>query len=54
MPGFRSIKRPAAPAPKKSLGQHFLLDQGVIRKMIAMAAFGPSDRVMEIGPATAP
>ena len=41
MDGFR---------PRKSLGQHFLLDPGVIRKIIACAAFQPDDWVVEIGP----
>jgi len=41
MDGFR---------PRKSLGQHFLLDPGVIRKIIACAEFQPDDWVVEIGP----
>ncbi len=36
--------------PKKRLGQHFLLDPGVIRKIIACAGFQPVDSVVEIGP----
>jgi len=41
VPGFR---------PKKRLGQHFLLDPGVIHKIIARAGFHVSDLVLEIGP----
>jgi 16S rRNA (adenine1518-N6/adenine1519-N6)-dimethyltransferase len=41
VPGFR---------PKKRLGQHFLLDPGVIHKIIDCARFNISDLVLEIGP----
>ncbi len=36
--------------PKKKLGQHFLIDAGIIEKTIASARFQPSDIVLEIGP----
>lgn len=36
--------------PKKSLGQHFLVDPEIIRKIIARAGFQVSDLVLEIGP----
>jgi len=35
--------------PKKWLGQHFLRDRGVIRKIIDRAGFLQSDHVLEIG-----
>ena len=36
--------------PKKKLGQHFLVDAGIIQKIIASARLGPSDVILEIGP----
>lgn len=37
-------------APRKRLGQHFLVDRGVIERMVELAAVGPEDAVLEIGP----
>ena len=39
-------------APKKSLGQHFLVDQGALRRVVAAADVRPSDTVVEVGPGT--
>ncbi|MBN2140710.1 MAG: ribosomal RNA small subunit methyltransferase A [Desulfovibrionaceae bacterium] len=39
-----------APAPKKSLGQNFLIDANVARKIVAALNLRPGDRVLEIGP----
>jgi len=36
--------------PKKSLGQHFLADPNTARRIVALAAVGAGDRVLEIGP----
>ena len=36
--------------PKKRLGQHFLIDQNVIRKIVDAVAAPPQARVVEIGP----
>jgi 16S rRNA (adenine1518-N6/adenine1519-N6)-dimethyltransferase len=36
--------------PKKSLGQHFLKDEEVVREIINKARFDPTDQVLEIGP----
>ncbi|HDR16870.1 MAG TPA: ribosomal RNA small subunit methyltransferase A [Desulfobacteraceae bacterium] len=41
MTGFRA---------QKSLGQHFLVDRGVVRALIEGARLAPSDVVVEIGP----
>lgn len=41
---------PRAPTPKKSLGQHFLKNQLVLDKILALAEVRPGDRVLEIGP----
>jgi 16S rRNA (adenine1518-N6/adenine1519-N6)-dimethyltransferase len=38
--------------PRKSLGQHFLTDPNVIRKIVALAGVGPGSRVVEIGGGT--
>lgn len=36
--------------PRRRLGQHFLKDSGIIRKILAEARVGPEDRILEIGP----
>lgn len=38
------------PRPKKRLGQHFLIDRNIVRKIVAAAALAPQDTVLEIGP----
>ena len=38
--------------PRKSLGQHFLADPNLIRKVVEVAGVGPSDRVVEVGAGT--
>ncbi len=35
---------------KKSLGQHFLIDEDLSSKIVTAAAIGPKDTVIEIGP----
>ena len=35
---------------RKALGQHFLHDQNIVRKILAEAAIGPDETVVEIGP----
>jgi 16S rRNA (adenine1518-N6/adenine1519-N6)-dimethyltransferase len=40
----------AAPRLKKSLGQHFLHDDRVARRIVAAADLHPGDAVLEIGP----
>jgi 16S rRNA (adenine1518-N6/adenine1519-N6)-dimethyltransferase len=37
-------------SPKKSLGQNFLFDEGILGKIVAAAQIGPGDEVLEIGP----
>lgn len=41
---------PPAPRPRKRLGQHFLIDPNIVRKIIALAAVRPHETVLEIGP----
>lgn len=38
--------------PVKSLGQHFLVDPNITRKIVTLSAVGPGDGVVEIGPGT--
>lgn len=37
-------------SPKKSLGQHFLHDPGILARIAALAEIEPGDTVLEIGP----
>lgn len=39
-------------SPKKSLGQNFLTDHNLIRKLIDVSGVGPGDLVLEVGPGT--
>ena len=43
------MKRGYGFRPKKSLGQHFLNDTGIIHEIITKAGFDQSDQVLEIG-----
>lgn len=38
------------PRPNKRLGQHFLIDRNIVRKIVATASLTPEDTVLEIGP----
>jgi len=38
------------PPPKKRLGQNFLIDPNIVRKIVALAELRPGDHVLEIGP----
>lgn len=38
------------PPPRKRLGQHFLVDHNIARKIVALAALQPEETVLEIGP----
>lgn len=38
------------PPPKKRLGQHFLRDPGILRRIADALGAGPDDTVLEIGP----
>ncbi len=41
---------PALPRPRKSLGQHFLTDPNIVRKILTLADVRPDETVLEIGP----
>jgi len=38
------------PLPRKSLGQHFLIDHNIVRKIVRLAELQPGETVLEIGP----
>lgn len=40
----------ASARPKRSLGQNFLQDANIARKIVSCLAIGPDDRVLEVGP----
>jgi 16S rRNA (adenine1518-N6/adenine1519-N6)-dimethyltransferase len=42
--------RPRPPRAKKSLGQNFLVDRGVLNRLLAAAELSSSDVVVEVGP----
>ena len=44
------MEKTSYPGPKKRLGQHFLYDKRVIRKIIARADLVDGENVLEIGP----
>jgi 16S rRNA (adenine1518-N6/adenine1519-N6)-dimethyltransferase len=44
------VPRPVFPPPNKRLGQHFLIDQNIVRKIVEAADLTPEDTVVEIGP----
>ncbi|MGQ0850101.1 MAG: 16S rRNA (adenine(1518)-N(6)/adenine(1519)-N(6))-dimethyltransferase RsmA [Actinomycetota bacterium] len=39
--------------PRPSIGQHFLADPNLVRRIVREAALAPGDRVLEVGPGTA-
>jgi 16S rRNA (adenine1518-N6/adenine1519-N6)-dimethyltransferase len=42
--------RALPPRPRKALGQHFLQDANIARKIVRALDIGPEDNVLEIGP----
>jgi 16S rRNA (adenine1518-N6/adenine1519-N6)-dimethyltransferase len=45
-----AISRKSLFPPRRSLGQHFLRDPNIVRKIIAAVDPQPGDRILEIGP----
>ncbi len=41
---------PNLPTPNKRLGQNFLIDPNIVRKIVGLAELSPNDHVLEIGP----
>lgn len=46
----REALRTVGRRPRRRLGQHFLCDPGVARRIVDLAALGATDAVLEIGP----
>jgi 16S rRNA (adenine1518-N6/adenine1519-N6)-dimethyltransferase len=44
------VSRSEPPSAIKRLGQHFLIDPNIVRKILAVAELHPRDSVLEIGP----
>jgi 16S rRNA (adenine1518-N6/adenine1519-N6)-dimethyltransferase len=44
------VSTPDLPPPNKRLGQNFLIDPNIVRKIVALAELGSGDHVLEIGP----
>ena len=49
---IRALLERAGHPPKKALGQNFLTDHNMIRKLVDDAEVHPGDRVLEVGPGT--
>jgi len=46
----RTALREMETRPKKGLGQHFLVDSGVLARVVAASRITPEDTVIEVGP----
>ncbi|MCC5822199.1 MAG: 16S rRNA (adenine(1518)-N(6)/adenine(1519)-N(6))-dimethyltransferase RsmA [Phycisphaerales bacterium] len=49
---IRELLERAGHAPKKSLGQNFLIDHNLINKLLDAAELSPGELVLEVGPGT--
>ena len=47
---YRQLLRQFGFKPKKRLGQHFLIDEAVLERILSAAEVSPGDIVVEIGP----
>jgi len=47
---YRQLLRQSGFKPKKRLGQHFLVDEGVLDRILSAAGLSPGDIVIEVGP----
>jgi 16S rRNA (adenine1518-N6/adenine1519-N6)-dimethyltransferase len=47
---IRELAGRLAVRPSKRLGQNFVIEPGIVRKIAALAALGPDDVVLEVGP----
>ena len=48
--GTRALAERLGMRPSKRLGQNFVVEQGTVRRIAALAAPGPDDVVLEVGP----
>lgn len=49
-PGLRRVLREFGVSPRRSRGQNFLVDAGILARILAAAAVAPGDPVVEVGP----
>jgi len=49
-PGWRARLRELGLTPSKALGQNFLHDYAIVRRIAESAGIGPEDTVLEVGP----
>ena len=47
---YRQLLRKSGFKPKKRLGQHFLVDEAVLERILSAAELSPGDIVVEVGP----
>jgi len=47
---YRQLLRQSGFKPKKRLGQHFLIDEAVLQRILSAAELSPGDIVIEVGP----
>lgn len=47
---LKALLEPYGIRPLRARGQHFLLDENVVKKMVTVAGVGKGDRVLEVGP----
>src|SRR5262249_20069248 len=45
-----TLLRPVSVRPRKALGQHFLVDENILRVIERLAELAPDDVVLEVGP----
>ncbi len=50
MPSLKQELREHGLFPKKRLGQHFLVDRNILRKVVQAAGVGKEDVILEVGP----
>ncbi len=48
-PAVKELLERAGAAPRRSLGQNFVIDPNTVRRIARLAGVGPEDRVVEIG-----
>ncbi|NQU74771.1 MAG: hypothetical protein HQ546_00485, partial [Planctomycetes bacterium] len=49
---IRAMLASAGLSPRKSFGQHFLIDHNLLAIMVKLSNVGPGDVVLEVGPGT--
>lgn len=49
LPAVKELLERAGAAPRRSLGQNFVIDPNTVRRIARLAGVGPGDRVVEIG-----